>query len=204
MERDGPHSLIWVLRPGLWGPCQSSLGVLVLVHPGEGGAHVIEVDAEVADGRLGVVVAVELGDRLDRDAGAVERAAEGSSEGVVGEVESGAVADLVDHRTVQAVTPFGVVSPGRAILVMPPDQELLGDLPGRVVGMDLGDDLVAPGDPPLEHRPGVRMERDAPPLAVPLPLAADGDVALAGVLVEVDVDEAQPADLGYPQAEAEL
>ena len=48
------------------------------------------------------------------------------------------------------------------------------------------------------------MERDAPPLAVPLPLAADGDVALAGVLVEVDVDEAQPADLGYPQAEAEL
>ena len=70
--------------------------------------------------------------------------------------------------------------------------------------MDLGDDLVTPGNPPLEHCPGVRVERDAPPLAVPLPLAADGDVALAGVLVEVDVDEAQPADLGDPQAEAEL
>ena len=71
LDKDGPHSLIWVLRPGLWGPCQSSLGVLVLVHPGEGGAHVVEVDAEVADGGLGVVVAVELGDCLDRDAGTV-------------------------------------------------------------------------------------------------------------------------------------
>lgn len=32
------------------------------------------------------------------------------------------------------------------------------------------------------------MERDAPPLAVPLALAADGDVALARVIIEVDVD----------------
>ena len=132
---------------------------------------------------------VELGDRLDRDAGAVERAAKGPSEGVVGEVEPGAVADLVDHRTVEAVAPLRVVSSDRTVLVVAPDQELLGDLPGRVVVVDLGDDLVAPGDPPLEHRPGVRVEGDAPPLAVPLTLAADGDVALAGVVVEVDVDE---------------
>ena len=202
--RNGPHSLIWVLRPGSWGPCQSSPGVLVLVHPGEGGAHVVEVDAEVADGGLGVVVAVELGDRLDRDAGTVERAAEGPPEGVVGEVKPGAVADLVDHSAVQAVASLGVVSTGRAVLVVAPDQELLGDLPGRVVYVDLLDDVVAPGDPPLEHRSGVRMERDAPPLAVPLSLAADGDVALARVVVEVDVHEAQPSDLGDPQAEAEL
>lgn len=70
--------------------------------------------------------------------------------------------------------------------------------------MNLLDDVVASGDPSLEHRPGVRVEWDAPPLAVPLALAADRDVALAGVVVEVDVHEAQPADLGDPQTEAEL
>lgn len=204
MKRDGPHSLIWGRGPGLWGSCRSHLGVLVLVHLGEGGAHVVKVDPEIADRRLGVVVAVELGDRLDRDFGAVEPAAEGPPEGVVGELEPGTVADLVDHRAVQAVASLGVEAACGAVVVVPPDEELLGDLPGRVVGVDLVDDLVAPGDPALEDGLGLRVERDAPPLALPLALAADGDVAPAGVGVEVDVGEAQPADLGDPEPEAEL
>ena len=70
--------------------------------------------------------------------------------------------------------------------------------------MNLRDDVVALGDPALEDGPGVRMEWDASPLAVPLTLPADGDVALAGVVVEMDVHEAQPADLRDLQAEAEL
>ena len=70
--------------------------------------------------------------------------------------------------------------------------------------MHPGDNLVAPGNPALEDLLGVRVERDAPPLAVALALPADGDIALAGIIVEVDVREAQPADLHDPEAEAEL
>ena len=123
---------------------------------------------------------------------------------MVGELEPGTVADLVDHRAVEAVTPLGVASGGGGVLVVAPDQELLGDLPRWVEFVHSGDDLVAPGDPAIEDLLGVRVERDAPPLAVPLALPADGDVALAGVLVEVNVREAQPADLHDPEAEAEL
>lgn len=123
---------------------------------------------------------------------------------MVGELEPGTVTDLVDHRAVEAVAPLSVAPGGGGVLVVAPDQELLRDHPQMVELMHSGDDLVAPGDPALEDLLGVRMERDAPPLAVSLPLSADGDVALAGVVVEVNVGEAQPADLHDSEAEAEL
>lgn len=149
-------------------------------------------------------MAVELGNRLDRDAGTVERAAECPPESVIGELESGTVADLVDNCAVEAVTSLGIASSGGAVVVVAPDQEFIGNLPRGVELVHPGDDLVASGNPAPKDLLGVWVERDASPLAVPLAFPADGDIALAGVFVEVDVSEAQPAYLHNPEAEAEL
>ena len=129
---------------------------------------------------------------------------QGPPEGVVGELEFSVVADLVDHRAVEAVSPLGVAPGGGGVLVVAPDQELLGNLPRGVELVHPGDDLVTSGDPTIEDLLGVRVERNAPPLAVPLALSTNGDVILARILVEVDVRETQPVDLHDPEAETEL
>ena len=81
------------------------------VHLVKSVAHVVEVHTDVPESGLDVLVVVELRNRLDRGPRVIEVAAERPSEGVVAEVHLKAVADLVDHRTIQAVTPLGVGPP---------------------------------------------------------------------------------------------
>ena len=134
----------------------------------------------------------------------VQVAAERPSEGVVAEVHPEAVADLVDHRTVQAVTPFGVCTAGGLVYIVAPDQQVVRDRPCGIVRPDPRDYLRTLFQPGPEDPLAVRMEGDGPPLPLPTAFAADRDGALAGVVAEVNVAYAELDDLGDAEPHAEL
>ena len=170
----------------------------------QGTAHVVKIDSDVVHGRDDVLVTVEFRDGLDGDTCMVEVVSECPAEGMVPEVESETSAYLVDHCTVETVTPLGVGSGNRAVHIVTPDQQIIGSHP-RTVSIPaalyhLGTDF----EPFLEDAFAFRVEGNTSPLALSLALATDGDVCPCDVLIEVDILHTQPDDLGHTEAHAEL
>ena len=171
-------------------------GQLMLVHLAKGVAHVVEVHTDVPESGLDVLMAVELRNRLNRGPRVIEVATERPSESVVAEVHLKAVADLVDHRTIQAVTPPGVGPSSGLVDIMTPNQQVVRDRPGGIVRPDSRDYLGTLLQPGPEDPLAVRMEGDGPPLPLPTTLAAERDGALARVIAEVDVTHMEFDDFG--------
>lgn len=149
-------------------------------------------------------MAVHCTDGLDGNAAVVEVPAECPPEGVVGELQSEPLPDLVDYRAVEAMASLGVFAACGLVLVVAPDQECSRVHPERVVCSDPCDELRTFLQPCLEHFLAVRVERQCPPLPDTAALSEDCDVALGRIPVDVDVLEHQVADLGYTEAHAQF
>lgn len=193
-------------RSGNSGDISEPLGesILVVIHPRKSSAHVIEIDSQVADGRLDVGVPEDLRNSLYRDSGTICGTSEGPPEGVVGEVESKAVRELMHHGAVEAVASVGIRSCRRLAIVVTPEDQFIRDPPSGIVGMHLDNHPVALLEPSCEDLLGQRMERNVPPLTVPLTFSADRDEALLRIIAHVDVYHPETDDLDYPETETEF
>ena len=142
------------------------------------------------------------GDRLDRNLGMEETAAEGPPESMVGEMEPQALAEGLDDHFVEGAGVLPVRPSLRFVLVVAPEDQVAWVDPVRVVRPDRFYNGATLIHPPGENIFGQVVEPDGPVLSVPAALPADVDVRFGSSVV--DVVQYESADLHVPEAHAEL